>query len=279
LRFRAALRGDAQIYIALGLLMPLLLLAALAPAAGPASLRYPIVADPFLTPFSTELIWGTDHIGRDFWVGCADAARVMLLRVVPAAALAVSVGVAVGLTAALSPHGAGMRLLNGLTSTLLILPALLVAMLASFYLGDSEPGFILTITLVAWPGIAKMVGAEVVRLSGQLYVLAARSLGGSLPHILCRHILPGLTATIAANACTTLSFVVALEASMSFIGLGSGDRISLGGLIGANRRFLLDSWWMVGLPGGLLVLWVTGSNLLATRLTGLLDARAVVYRL
>ena len=270
------LRRDRRASAGVLVLVALAALALLAPWVAP----YDPLAQPdilrlrYLPPLSsgpdgTFHVLGTDQLGRDLLSRLLYGARISLAIGVAAAVLSAVLGTLVGALAATG----GRRLdggLMGLTNVALALPRLVLLLLLVALWQPSVVLVVLVLAVTGWMGIARLVRAEVRSLLARPFAEAARAAGSTTPRLLRRHLLPNaLTPVIVATA-LGVGNAIALEAGLSFLGLGvPAPAPSWGNMMSAGRDALVQAPWIATLPGLAVVLAVLACNLLGD---GLRDA-------
>ncbi|MFN3336325.1 MAG: ABC transporter permease, partial [Thermomicrobium sp.] len=123
-----------------------------------------------------------------------------------------------------------------------------------------------------WEQYARVARANTLRVSQELYVLAARGLGASPVRILFRHIFPNQLAPLLVMATLHMTSLILLESSLSFLGLGvQPPTPSLGNLLGEARNYLQVAWWLPLFPGITLILLTLAFNELGDWLRDVTD--------
>jgi len=290
--FWRRLRADRAALVALAVIVALVLAAILAPlivrllgAPGP-DVQDTKAVDSFGTPLgpSAHHLFGVDPLGRDVLARTLYGARVSLLVGIAGTAIAVVVGVIVGLLAGYH-RGWVDTVLSRFVDVILSFPVLLLGLgLASACSlgkgcigGAITPGLrtvLLVIALVSWTSIARVVRGQVLSLREREFVVAARSLGASGRRIVFREILPNLAAPIAVYATLLLPQIILFEAALSFLGVGvSPPTPSWGAMIADAADNFDTQWWYMLFPGAALLLTVLAFNLLGDGVRGALDPR------
>ena len=157
---------------------------------------------------------------------------------------------------------------------------LLIAMVAAFQ--PSLAVVTLTIGIVGWAGVARLVRGQVMVVRGLEYVHAARALGGSDVRILLRHVLPAVTAPLVIVGTLGIAAAIMAESSLSFLGLGvQPPTPSWGGMIADARDLsqLRRAPWTSLAPGLTIGCAVLAFNLLGDALRDATDPRQLTRRL
>jgi len=226
-----------------------------------------IAGSPYAPP-SRQYLLGTDDIGHDILSQLIYGSRTSLLVGTLGALGCVFVGVAIGLVAGVA-GGVVDEILMRLTDIVLVIPYIVFVMVLVAYLGPSIWNIILSITILGWPGIARMVRSYVMSLKTSLYVEAARSLGADRSYIMRYHIFPGLIPLIIPVYVLTIVDSILTEAGLSFLGLGDPTKVSWGMLLyyaQIRGAFVRGMWWWVIPPGLMITITGLGFLLLGTGL-------------
>ena len=152
---------------------------------------------------------------------------------------------------------------------------ILIALVLAAVRGPSISNVLIVICLFLWSRYARLVRGETLLLRSQDFVARAKVSGASDLRIMVRHIFPNLVNTIIVLATLQIGFVIILEASLSFLGLGvQPPEPSWGGMLsGAAREYARTAPWMALAPGVAISLSVYGFNLFGDALRDLLDPR------
>lgn len=223
---------------------------------------------------------GTDALGRDIAARVVHGARVSLGVGLLAALCALLVGLPLGAVAGYWGGWADAAVSRAI-ETLLCFPTLLLALAI---LTGAPPGLTgmsdvpriaIVLGLTGWIPVARYLRGEFLRLNGSEMVLAARALGGGNLRVIVRHILPAALAPVLVTTAFAVAGAIAVEASLSFLGLGVRPPVATwGGLLADAREQVDRAWWLALFPGAALFLALLGCNLIGEGLRDLLDPRS-----
>ena len=270
------LRSDRRAWFGGGVIV---LLAVLAIAA-------PIVArhDPFgidlinsLEPPSAGHWFGTDIQGRDVWARLVYGARVSLSVGLVSQGIALTLGILLGLVAGYYGRWVD-ELVMRLADVTLAFPTLLLLIALVAALQPSLTVVFLTIGVVGWAGMARLVRGQVLVVRELEFVQAERALGARDSRIIIRHILPSVVAPVVIAATLGVAGAIMAESSLSFLGLGvQPPTPSWGSMIADGRDLyqLRHAPWTSVFPGLAIGAAVLGFNLLGDALRDALDPRAL----
>jgi ABC-type dipeptide/oligopeptide/nickel transport system permease subunit len=249
-----------------------------------AALAAPLIArhDPLAIELADQLQrpsfahWmGTDFQGRDVWARVLYGARISLAVGFISQAIALTLGVALGLVAGYYGRWVD-ELVMRLADITLAFPTLLllIAMAAAF-----EPSLTtvyLTIGVVGWAGMARLIRGQVLVTRQLEFVQAARALGATDRRILAWHLLPNVIAPVVIAATLGVAGAIMAEAALSFLGLGVQPPTPSWGSMIASARDLMQlrsAPWTSLFPGLAIGAAVLGFNMLGDSLRDALDPR------
>lgn len=222
------------------------------------------------SPSATHWL-GTDRLGRDTASFVMAGTRIALTVGIGASAIAVLLGVTVGLIAAFS-RGWLDDIQSSLLDTIIAFPTLLLAMLIGAAQGASLASAVLSIGIAASAIVARLTRVLAKRLLRQQFITAARTSGTGWWGIIRHHLLPNMWPTLVVAGALIFGAAVLAEASLSYLGLGvPPPNASLGRLLQESQSTVLTSPWGAIAPGVVIVAIVLGANFLADGLRERLD--------
>jgi ABC-type dipeptide/oligopeptide/nickel transport system permease subunit len=224
-------------------------------------------------PPSAEYPLGTDEIGRDVLSRTLFGARASLVAGVISVAIAVGIGVPLGLLSGYY-RGALDELIMRVTDAVLSFPFLILAIALAAALGPSLTNAMIAIGIATTPTFVRLTRAQVLSVAAEEYVQAARALGASDARIIARHVFPNSFAPLLVQSTLTIAQAVIAESALSFLGLGvQPPTPSWGGMLNTAKNFLVQAPWMAVFPGLSIFLTVRAFNLVGDGLRDALDPR------
>jgi len=194
---------------------------------------------------SAEHWMGTDEVGRDVYSRILYGTRISLAVGLGVTALALLIGVPLGLAAGLLGGPVDfiiMRLVEVFTAV----PALLLALLLISVFGGGLFNVILALGIVAWLDACRLLRAQLLSLRERDFVLAARTVGVSNARIAVRHLLPNALAPLIVAVTIGIPVAIFAEAGLSFLGLGINDPIPSWGKMVGNAMSYMRVYWHLG---------------------------------
>ena len=217
---------------------------------------------------------GTDDQGRDMLSAIFYGLRISLMVGAASTVLALLIGLTMGLTAAYF-GGRVETLIMRIVDIQLSFPAILIALILIAVLGQGTGKVIAALVTIQWAYYARTVRAAALVEKRKEYVEAARCLALPPSRIVFRHLLPNCLPPLLVVATVQVAAAIALEATLSFLGLGLPiTEPSLGLLIANGYQYLLSGkYWISFFPGVALLLTIVSINLVADRLRDVLNPR------
>jgi peptide/nickel transport system permease protein len=281
-RFRAEFFESWIATCALILLVVIVTLALLAPfitPQDPYDLGQVDVLDGKLPPgseaYAGYTMWlGSDGAGRDLYSAILYGLRISLSVGLASGVIALFIGTAVGLVAAYAGGRVDALIMRGVDLQLSF-PAALVALMLVAVLGKGIDKIIIALVVAQWAYYARTVRATALVESAKEYIEAARCLGLSHSRIIFRHVLPNCLAPLIVIGTVQTASAIALESTLSFLGVGLRQtEPSLGVLIANGREYIISGrYWISIFPGVALLLTIVAINLVGDQLRDVLNPR------
>ena len=237
------------------------------------------IMDSKLPPGSTSLdgmtFWlGSDDQGRDMLSAIFYGLRISLGVGTLATVCALAIGLVVGLVAAWF-GGWVEAVIMRLVDLQLSFPSILIALVLLAALGQGVDKIVIALITVQWAYYARTVrGAALVERNKE-YIEAATCLALSTPRILFRHLLPNVLPPLIVIATVQVAHAIALEATLSFLGLGMPITSPSLGLLIANgfTHLMSGKYWISLYPGIALLITIVSINLVGDQLRDVLNPR------
>lgn len=229
---------------------------------------------------------GTDIAGRDVFARVVHGARAYLVFAVAAVLASLVLGGFVGAVAG-TFGGAVDALAARMIETVSAFPALVLVLgIQAAVPHATLATLFFAIAATRWPEVARLVRAEVLRITTRDYILAARALGASPIRVLRRHVMPHVRSQVAVVGAFGIPAVILVEASLDFLRVGPSttngpiqvsrfiDTTASWGETMSEFRDAPHAWWLLAFPGVCLFLFVVALNIAAEARRDALDPRA-----
>ena len=258
----------------LAVIIALVLVAIFADLIAPYS---PVIGDlkgARLLPPSETHWFGTDDLGRDIFSRIVYGSRLTLFVVVLVAVIAAPIGLLVGTVAGYAGGWIDAVLLR-ITDIFLAFPKLILALAFVAALGPGIENAVIAIAITSWPPYARIARAETLTVRNSDYIAAVQLMGASPFRIVLRHIMPLCLSSLIVRVTLDMAGIILTAAGLGFLGLGAQPPLpEWGAMIASGRRFILDQWWVAGMPGLAILVVSLGFNLLGDGLRDALDPRS-----
>lgn len=222
---------------------------------------------------SLDFPLGTDPIGRDMLSRLIFGARLSLTIGISVVAISTAVGVMLGLLAGFTRGIVEITIMRAM-DILLTMPSLLLAIVIVAVLGPGLMNAMLAVAIVVLPHYVRITRAAVIAELARDYVTAARVSGAGTLRLMFKEVLPNCTAPLIVQASLGVSTAILDAAALGFLGLGAQPPSpEWGTMLADAREFVLRAWWVVTLPGLMILVTVVACNLLGDGLRDALDPK------
>lgn len=226
-----------------------------------------------IAPPSSEHWLGCDLNGRDVITSMLYGARVSLYIAFLTVVLSTTVGLCIGLV---SGYKLGWidTVLMRFVDIVMAVPGILVAMVLAGLLGSSINNIVIAIAATGWTASARIVRGQVLTLREREFVEASRALGAGDLRLIFKHILPSTLTPLIVHGTFSLSGVIIVESSLSFLGLGAQEGPpTWGALLGQGRAVLMEAPHLSIAPGLAIMLVVLALNFIGDASRDILDPK------
>jgi ABC-type dipeptide/oligopeptide/nickel transport system permease subunit len=270
----ARLRRDTRAIIGLTVVVLLVATALAAPLVARHDPTHIDLMDQLQRPSLAHWM-GTDLQGRDIWARLVYGARISLAVGLISQGIALVLGVTLGLVAGFYGKWVDETVMR-LADITLAFPTLLLLIAMAAALQPSLTTVFVTVGVVGWAGMARLVRGQVLVVRQLEFVQAARALGARNHRIIAQHLLPNVVSPVVIAATLGMAGAIMAEAALSFLGLGvQPPTPSWGSMIADARDLsqLRNAPWTSVFPGLAIGATVLGFNLLGDALRDALDPR------
>ncbi len=220
-----------------------------------------------------EHLAGTDQLGRDLFSRVLHGGQIALAVALGSTAVSLLIGMVLGLIAGYGPRWLD-NLLILVFDAMKSFPTVMLALALVTLFGPSLTAVVVVVILVNVPGYARIIRTQTIALKSAEYVTAAQSMGASTARVLRVHILPNVIGPLLILASMDIPVVIAIEAGMSFLGLGVRPPTpSWGAILNDGFANIRESYWIVVAGGIPIILTTLGFTFLGETLRDVFDPR------
>jgi len=224
---------------------------------------------------SLSHLFGTDWMGRDMLSRTLAGLALSILVGLLAACASATIALVLGVTAALGGRRAD-AVISWLTDLILGIPHIVLLILISYAIGRGFWGVTVGIALTHWPGLCRVIRAEVLQCRKSVYVAQASKLGSNGLRIAYRHVLPHVLPQFLVGLVLMFPHAILHEAAMTFLGFGlPPEQAAIGIILSESMGYLsVGYWWLAVFPGVALILVVLMFSGTASNLRRLVDPQS-----
>lgn len=230
------------------------------------------ITDRLQGPSWTHLL-GTDQLGRDTFSRVVMGGQVALKVALPAIFGAMAIGLTLGMIAGYGPKWLD-NILMLVFDTIRSFPTVMFALAVVALIGPSLQTVVFVVMATSIPTYGRVARTQTLTLRNSEFILAERAMGASMTRILCVHMLPNIIGVLAVLVAMDIPTVIALEAGLSFLGLGvKPPTPSWGALLKDGYALIRQTPWLV-VGGGLPIILATlGFTFLGESLRDVVDPK------
>ncbi|TGQ11371.1 ABC transporter permease [Mesorhizobium sp. M00.F.Ca.ET.217.01.1.1] len=232
-----------------------------------------IMVGPRLASPSLDFLLGTDQLGRDTFSRVIMGGRVPLLVALASLGSSLAVGLVLGLIAGFGPRWLDNLLLL-VFDTIRSFPAIIFALAIIALIGPSLASVIFVIAITSMPIYARVVRTQAQALCSSEYIAAERSMGAGMTRILAVHVLPNVIGPLLILVSMDVPAVIAVEAGLSFLGLGVRPPTpDWGAILNEGYNHINQVPWLVIAGGIPIVIATLGFTFLGEALRDIFDPK------
>jgi peptide/nickel transport system permease protein len=224
---------------------------------------------PFQPP-SWDHLFGTDDLGRDLFSRVIYGIRTSVIIGLSAAIIAMFIGLLAGIT---SGYIGGLvdDIIMRITDTFQVIPRLVLAIVATAFLGPNIFNVILIIGGLSWPRTARVVRSIAIALRERPFIEAAKAVGATRSRIMIKHVLPHVLPMTLTVMGYEIAVAILIEAGLGFLGLSDPQLESIGKILHDGQRYFLSGWWIALIPGTILSMLIISINILMDNISSIIN--------
>ncbi len=231
-----------------------------------------------LLPPSSEHFFGTDDLGRDVFTRMLFGSRISLAVGFISVFIILFIGTFLGIV---SGYFGGKidSVIMRFTDIILCFPTFFLILLIIAFLEPNIFNVMAVIGLTSWPGLARLVRAEVLSLKEREFISVAKMMGVNNLKIFVVHILPNIISPLMVYASLAIGGAILTESALSFLGLGVQPPMSSWGqILTSGKDYIYIAWWLSIFPGLAILITVLAFNLIGEAIRDVFDPKEEYVR-
>ncbi len=231
-----------------------------------------------LLPPSSEHFFGTDDLGRDVFSRMIYGSRISLAVGFISVFIILFIGTSLGI---ISGYFGGKTdsVIMRFTDIVLCFPTFFLILLIIAFLEPNIFNVMIVIGLTSWPGLARLVRAEVLSLKEREFISVAKMMGIDNLKIFAVHILPNIISPLMVYASLAIGGAILTESALSFLGLGVQPPMSSWGqILTSGKDYIYIAWWLSVFPGIAILTTVLAFNLIGEAIRDVFDPKEEYVR-
>jgi len=258
--------------VGLTIIFLLISVAVLAPLISPYTPSEQNLSERLLKP-SMEHLCGTDDLGRDIFTRMIYGSRISLVVGFISVFIILIIGTFLGIVSGF--YGGKIDyIIMRFTDIVLCFPTFFLILLIIAFLEPNIYNVMIVIGFTSWPGLARLVRAEVLSLKEREFILVAKMMALSNIKIFIIHILPNIISPLMVYSSLAIGGAILTESSLSFLGLGVQPPMSSWGqILTSGKDYIYIAWWLSIFPGIAILLTVLSFNLVGEAIRDVFDPK------
>ena len=226
-----------------------------------------------LQPPSLHHLFGTDDLGRDVFTRMIFGARISIAVGFISVFIILVIGTLLGI---ISGYYGGKidYMIMRFTDIVLCFPTFFLIILVIAFIEPNIYNFMIVIGVTSWPGLARLVRAEVLSLKEREFILVSKMMAISNIKIFFVHILPNIISPLMVYSSLAIGGAILTESALSFLGLGVQPPMpSWGQILTSGKDYIYMAWWLSLFPGIAILVTVLAFNLVGEAIRDIFDPK------